>query len=99
MGLARRIWRDAADPGCVLVTNADTYATLLAHPNVIAASDIVFANIYPFWEGTLIDNAVCSTARLTKQLVDASGSKQVIISEVGWPAARMRSGPRAVARQ
>ena len=76
-----------AIPQNIPVTTADVYGTFLARPALIAASDIVFANFYPYWEGTSIDNAMCSLEQEYQQLVAASGSKQVVISETGWPSA------------
>jgi uncharacterized repeat protein (TIGR01451 family) len=76
-----------AIPQNIPVTTADVYGTFLAQPALIAASDVVFANFYPYWEGTSINNAMCSLEREYQQLVAASGSKQVVISETGWPSA------------
>ena len=76
-----------AIPTNIPVTTADTYTELLAHPNVISASNIVFANIYPYWEGRAIDNAVCDLVADYNQLVSVSGAKKVMISETGWPNA------------
>lgn len=70
----------------VLVTTADTYSTLLAHPNVIAASDIVAGNFYPYWEGTSIDNAVCSLEQEYQQFATIVAPKKIMISETGWPS-------------
>ena len=75
-----------AIPSTIPVTTADTYGTLLAHPNVIAVSDLLFANFYPYWEGVSINNAICSLAQQYQRLVAAAGPKQVIISETGWPS-------------
>ena len=68
------------------VTTADVYTELLAHPNVIAASDIVLANIYPFWEGVEIENAVSALHGAYQQLLAAADGKEVIVSETGWPS-------------
>ena len=75
-----------AVPPSVLVTTADTYSVLLAHPNVIAASDVVAANFYPYWEKVPIAKAVCSLRAQFKKLSAAAGGKQVIVSETGWPS-------------
>ena len=74
-----------AVPSNVLVTTADVYGTFLAHPNLIAASDVIFANFYPYWEGTSINNAVCALEQQYQRLVTASGTKTVVVSETGWP--------------
>ena len=38
-----------AIPANVLVTTADTGGTFLSNPSLISASDIIFANLYPYW--------------------------------------------------
>ena len=68
------------------VTYADVYGMLLGHPNVISAVDVVFANYYPYWEGRKIDYAIAYVHRQHRQLVDAAGGKEVIVSESGWPS-------------
>lgn len=74
-----------AVPASVLVTTADTYAQWLAHPRVIAASDVVAANFYPYWEKVPIGKALCSLRAQYHKLAAASAGKQVIVSETGWP--------------
>lgn len=76
-----------AVPASVKVTTADVYGTFLANPSLMAASDVVFANFYPYWEGTAIGNAACSLQQEYQQLQTAAGAKQVWISETGWPSA------------
>jgi exo-beta-1,3-glucanase (GH17 family) len=69
------------------VTTADVYGALLAHPEVVDAVDVVFANYYPLWEGTSIDTAVAHLHQMHQQLTTAAGGKEVIVSETGWPSA------------
>jgi len=76
-----------AVPASVKVTTADVYGTFLANPSLVAASDVVFANFYPYWEGTAIGNAACSLQQEYQQMQSAAGGKQVWISETGWPSA------------
>ena len=73
-------------PAGVLVATADVYGQLLSRPAVIAASDVVMANIYPYWEGRPIQTAVAALDAAYRQLVTASNGKPVIISETGWPS-------------
>lgn len=72
-------------PANVPVATADTFDVLLAHPNVIAAVDVVLPNIYPYWMGMSLPNAVCTLESAYDQVVAAAGGKPVIISETGWP--------------
>jgi exo-beta-1,3-glucanase (GH17 family) len=74
-----------AAPG-IPVTTVDVYAMLLSHPNVLAAADVVFGNIYPFWEGISVTNAVSFLDDKFRQLREAAGGKPVVISETGWPS-------------
>jgi len=57
------------------------------NPDVIDASDIILADIYPFYQGISISNAVCELSASYQQLVHKGGGKQVIIAETGWPDA------------
>ncbi len=74
-----------AVPG-VPVTTADVYGELLAHPGVMAASDVIFANIYPFWEGKDIKNAAAFIHEKYRLVSAAAAGKEVIVSETGWPS-------------
>ncbi len=76
----------------VPVTTADVYSVLLAHPNVLAAVDLVYVNYYPYWEGKPIGVAVAHLHRWHQQVVAASGGKEVIVSEAGWPSAGNQVG-------
>lgn len=79
----------SAVPLDIAVTTADTYSTLMAHPTLINASDIVFANFHPYWEGLAIEQAMAVVYARWAQLVAAASGKRVVISEIGWPS----SGP------
>lgn len=70
----------------VEVAYADVYGILLENPNVVAASHFVFMNIYPYWEGVRIDNAVAKIHAEYARMLAAAGGKEVIISETGWPS-------------
>lgn len=68
------------------VTTADIYGELLAHPAVMAAVDVVLVNIYPYWEGINVSNAIYSLNFWHQEVVAAAKGKPVIVSETGWPS-------------
>lgn len=74
-----------AVPG-INVTTADTYSELLSHPNVIEECDVVMYNSYPYWDGTGIEDAIAVLDSHHKNMINMTESKEVIISETGWPS-------------
>lgn len=86
--LAGHIERVKAEvPPGVLVGTAETYDRLLANPVLLAASTVILPNIYPFWQGVGIDNALCSLIASFRQVQAAAGGTPVVITEAGWPSA------------
>ena len=75
-----------AIPAGIPVATADTFDVLLAHPAVLAAGDVVLPNVYPYWQGLSLSNAICALDTAYNQLVAASGGRPIIISETGWPS-------------
>lgn len=73
-------------PSAIPITTADTYGMLLDHPNLIQASDVVMGNFFPYWEGSALETAISSLHLAYGRLKTASGNKQVIVSETGWPS-------------
>jgi exo-beta-1,3-glucanase (GH17 family) len=74
------------------VTTADAYGMLLAHPNVVVASDVIAGNFYPYWENQAVGNAACDLISEYNELVGAAGGKEAITSEpVGRPVATRRA--------
>ena len=73
-------------PSSVEVSTVDTWNELVQHPNVIAAVDVVLANIYPFWENSTASNAPATLESDYAQILNASGGKQIMITETGWPS-------------
>ena len=67
------------------VATSDVWSVLLQHQAVLNAVDIVYANFYPYWEGTVINDAVSSLNSQYKLLKKAT-SKQIVIGETGWPS-------------
>ena len=78
----------SAVPANLPVTYADTYNTLLGHPNLVAACQgVLFANYYPYWEKVRVDKAMLDLNTKHQQVVAIAGGKNVIVSEAGWPSA------------
>jgi len=77
----------AAIPAGIPVTTAETWDVLIAHPDVIAASDVLFANIFPYWQGADVSEAICVLDRNYRELLRVANGKPVWISESGWPSA------------
>ena len=73
-------------PAGIPVTTADTCGVLEANQNVMAASDIILGNFYPYWEGTRIDGAIVSLENEYAGLARAAGTKVVWVGETGWPS-------------
>jgi exo-beta-1,3-glucanase (GH17 family) len=70
----------------VPVTTADVYGTFINNPELQAKVDVVFANIYPFWEGDVVNHGVSVVNFIYNQLVENNPDKRVYISETGWPS-------------
>lgn len=68
------------------VTTADAHDQLLKHPDVVEKCDFVFANIYPYWEGVHIKDAVNFFNESYLRLKKRFPNKKIIISETGWPS-------------
>jgi PKD repeat protein len=77
-------WVRGQVPG-VPVTTADTYAMLLGAPSTVEASDLVFANIYPYWEGVPVGDAVARTREAYLAVLAVARGRPVVIAEMGWP--------------
>jgi exo-beta-1,3-glucanase (GH17 family) len=73
----------ASVPG-IPISTADQYLPLENNPAVVAVCDFVFANFYPFWEGTDISTAVASLNAEDALLRATYAPKVVVVSETGW---------------
>ena len=67
------------------VTYADTYGVLLDSPEIVEACDLVYANLYPYWESVGVEEAVANVAYQYQLLKEAYPDKEIVISETGWP--------------
>lgn len=83
-------------PASVPVTYVDTWRTIIAHPNVVAAVDVVAVNIYPFWDGVPLDQALSALQAAYAATVQAANGKPVIIAETGWPSSASGTSVGAV---
>ena len=70
----------------VPVSTADVYGVLLAHPDVMAACDVILVNYYPYWECLPTSHAMARLHDMHQQVVAAAGGKPVLVSEAGWPS-------------
>jgi glucan 1,3-beta-glucosidase len=70
----------------VPVTTAESYEYWLNTPTLVDACDVIFAQVYPFWKGVSIDNAVADLNNVYEQLQTVAKGKKIYISETGWPS-------------
>ena len=76
----------------VPVTCVDTYDEMIEHPKIIDAVDVVAINIFPYWEGVSITDALDVTKDRYEKVKKAANGKEVIIGEMGWPSAGSATG-------
>lgn len=81
----------AAVPTNVMVSCADTHTVLMAHPAVMAACDVVMANVHPYFS-VAVESAAAMVHAAWQKLEVAAGGKRCIVSEVGWPSAGTARG-------
>jgi len=67
--------------GCV-----DTYNEFYQRPNLVAISDVILANCYPFWEGSSIQDSLTDLRQMHAITKQVANGKKVIITETGWPS-------------
>lgn len=82
----------SATGGIVPVASADTYVELLNNPEVLAAGDVVLANVYAYWEKVAVENAAAHLYRAYKSLVAAAAEREIWIAEAGWPSSGQVNG-------
>ncbi|WP_422105998.1 glycosyl hydrolase family 17 protein [Winogradskyella sp.] len=64
----------------------DAYYEFSRHPILVESTDVVLANLYPYWEGCPIEYALGHMQAMYGQVVDAAQGKPIIITETGWPS-------------
>jgi exo-beta-1,3-glucanase (GH17 family) len=69
------------------VSTAETWATWLQHPELVAKVDFIALHVLPYWEETTTQGAVAYTLARIREVQAAYPHKRVIVAEVGWPSA------------
>eukprot|EP00526_Cylindrotheca_closterium_P004684 CAMPEP_0113606624 /NCGR_PEP_ID=MMETSP0017_2-20120614/2956_1 /TAXON_ID=2856 /ORGANISM="Cylindrotheca closterium" /LENGTH=786 /DNA_ID=CAMNT_0000515185 /DNA_START=11 /DNA_END=2367 /DNA_ORIENTATION=- /assembly_acc=CAM_ASM_000147 len=69
------------------VTITEIAPTYSIHSNLRSAVDVIFANIFPFWEGININGAIADMVTDLEWVMGLpeSAGKELIIGETGWP--------------
>ncbi len=79
--------KKVAKPLNVPVTTVDVYSNYNKYPELVSAVDVIYANMYPFWEAKSLDIAMWSLNNEYEKLLKNSQGKKVVVSESGWPSA------------
>ncbi len=80
------IQRVKASANGVLVTTGEVYQSYINHPGIVDACDVIFVNLYPYWEGVNVNYAMYFVDLKFEKLKKVVGDKEIIISESGWPS-------------
>ena len=85
LGYIKRV-KEALSGLDIPVGYVDAYYEFSRHPELVENSDVVLANLYPYWEGCPIEYALGHMQAMYGQAVDAAQGKPIIITETGWPS-------------
>lgn len=85
LGYLKRV-REALSGMNIPVGYVDAYYEFSRHPEIVEHSDVLLANLYPYWEGCPIEYALGHMQAMYGQVVDAAQGKPIIITETGWPS-------------
>lgn len=85
LGYIKRV-KEALSGLDIPVGYVDAYYEFSRHPELVENSDVVLANLYPYWEGCPIEYALGHIQAMYGQVVDAAQGKPIIITETGWPS-------------
>lgn len=69
----------------VEVGYVDAYYMYVNYPELADEVDVLFANLYPFWEHCSLEISVDYMKKMYQLVVEYSKGKKIIISETGWP--------------
>jgi len=82
-------WFKSAVPS-VPVTTTDVWSELEKYPGLFSKMDVVAVNVYPYWDGVAVDEAVNAIENwymeAVKKVNTSSFHKEIIIAETGWPS-------------
>jgi GPH family glycoside/pentoside/hexuronide:cation symporter len=79
-------------PARVNVTTAEPLSTWQKNPGLVAGVDEVYVNLYPFWNGVAIEDAVGNIESEYTAVSRLAGGRPVVIAETGWPTAGNPNG-------
>ena len=79
-------------PANIRLGYADTAHQLLEHPRVVDEADVVFASIYPYFDGVPLDQALRHVDFMFTRLQAALDPKPLVLGETGWPSAGVQRG-------
>lgn len=85
LGYMKRV-KEALSGLDIPVGYVDAYYEFSRHPELVENSDVILANLYPFWEGCPIEYSLGHMQAMYGQVVDAAKGKPIIITETGWPS-------------
>ena len=85
IGYMQRVKEALAGTG-IPVGYVDAYYEFSRHPIIVENSDVILANLYPYWEGCPIEYALGHMQAMYGSVVDAAQGKPIIITETGWPS-------------
>lgn len=85
LGYIKRVKKELAGLN-IPVGYVDAYYEFSRHPELVEHSDVILANLYPFWEGCPIEYSLGHMQAMYGQVVDAAQGKPIIITETGWPS-------------
>jgi len=85
LGYIKRV-KEALSGLDIPVGYVDAYYEFSRHPELVENSDVILANLYPYWEGCPIEYALGHMQAMYGQVVDAAKGKPIIITETGWPS-------------
>ncbi len=84
--LVSYIQRVKACANGIPVTTGEIYQNYIRHPALVEICDVIFVNIYPYWEGINVAYAMYYVDLKIEELKNVVGDKEIIISETGWPS-------------